>query len=471
MSRLLAVQTAAYSIATLLSRGVAVVLLIVLPAFVSPEDYGVLGIVTTVVALAGLIVPLEISHALVRYYPTADPEAKPALVHSAWTFTLAMLSLAAALAWLFSPQLNAALFGAPHLIDAFRLMILLCVATTLFAFVQNQFRWDFRTKDFVVVTIFFAVAALGLSVAFAVTFADPLVGVLLGQLIATAAALLLGAIRQGKTLGLAISRGALKTMLRFSLPLVPASLAIFVSNYASRLVLQDLTNLRDVGIFTWASQLASIPALLLMGFQSSITPYVMKNHADPACPPLLARMLEAVIAIELCLCLGLGLIAPELIALSGYIEYRAAGPLILIIAPAAVMLQLYVFAPGFAVGERTSWQLGVSLVSAAAAIAGNYLLIAAFGTVGAAAAFLLSSAIFFLLWLGLSQRLYPLPLHGARLAAMVAATVALGYYGAGLDGRWLLKLLLVAALALLALLLRLVDVRWLAALRSARATA
>ena len=59
-------------------------------------------------------------------------------------------------------------------------------------------------------------------------------------------------------------------------------------------------------------------------------------------------------------------------------------------------------------------------------------------------------------------------LRRARLG--LAVTVALGYIGAGLEGRWEVKLLFVAGLLLLGVALRLIDLRWLSALRSAKAT-
>ncbi len=471
MSRSLAVQTAAYSVATLLSRGIAVVFLIVLPAFVSVEDYGVLGLTATVIALASVIIPLEVSQGLVRFYPGAEASAKPPLVNSAWSFTLVMIVAVAIIALWFAAPLNAALFGKAHFLPAFRTMVVLAAATILFTFVQNQFRWDFRTADFVVVSLLFTVVTLALSLLFARLFADPLVGVLTGQLTGTLIALALGAYRQRAILTPRISRLALRRMLRFSLPLVPASLALFVSTYASRLILQAMASLGEVGIFTWASQLASIPALLLLGFQSSVTPYVMKHYRDPGCPALLARMLEALVAIELCLCVGLGLVAPSLIAVSGYTQFTAAGPLVVILAPAAVMLQLYVFAPGFAIGERTKVQLGVSLASAMVGIAANFLLISHFGTVGAAWAFFLCSATFLGAWLTLSQRLYRLPLRKGRLLVMIVAAAGLAIVGGRIEGWLIIKLALVALLALLALALRLLDLRWLTVLRSGKAAA
>ena len=461
MIRALIGHTAAYTFANLVSRGTAVAWLIVLPSFLSVADYGALGLIITAAALVNLLVPLEITQGLARYYPTAEPPAKGAYVATAWTFTLLMLAAAAGLALLESGPLCTLLLGDLAYLTAFRTALVLFVLNTVFYFLQSQFRWDFRSRDYTVVTLLFAVFTLVLSIGFAATFTDPLTGVLTGQVVGLGVGVAVGAAKLRATLGFGIEAAKLKAMLRFSLPLVPASLAIFLSTYVSRFILQDLLQLSDVGLFTWASQIASLPALLLLGVQGALTPLVMKHHAEPETRTVIARAFEAVIAVELCLCLGAGLFTADLIRLLGYGAFAGAGPLVMVLAPALLLLQLYVFAPGFAVRERTELQLMVSVLGAVAAVAFNYLLVGAFGLIGAAFATLGSSALFIGAWFLVSHRLYPTPVRWVRLALFVAAAAATAAVGMVEQGHGLaglaIKLGLVALLAAVALGLGLLN--------------
>jgi O-antigen/teichoic acid export membrane protein len=462
MIRRLVGHTAAYTFANLVSRGTAVVWLIVLPSFLSVADYGALGLIVTTAALVNLLVPLEITQALARYYPTAEPHDKPAYVATAWTFTLLMLAVAAGVALAESGPLCRLLLGDLTYLTAFRTAVGLFVLNTIFYFIQSQFRWDFRSRDYTVVTLLFAVFTLVLSIGFAATFADPLTGVLAGQVVGLAVGVAAGTVGLRATLGFGIEAAKLRTMLRFSLPLVPASLAIFLSTYASRFILQDLLELSDVGLFTWASQIASLPALLLLGVQAALTPLVMKHHAEPDTRMVIARAFEAVIAVELCLCLGAGLFTPDLIRLLGYGAYAGAGPLVMVLAPALLLLQLYVFAPGFAVCERTELQLMVSVLGAVAAVSFNYLLVGAFGLIGAAFATLGSSAVFIGAWFIASHRLYPTPVRWVRLALFALAAIAVAAASMMVSGHGLaglaIKLGLVALLAAVALVLGLLKI-------------
>lgn len=462
MIRQLLAHTAAYTFANIVSRGTILVWLIVLPAFMSPADYGALGLIMTTASLVTMLVAAEVTQGLARYYPTAPQEERDGYSRTAWTFTIAMLAVAGVAALAFSPRLNQLLLGSPGYLPAFRLAIVYFALNTSFIFVQNQFRWDFRARDYTIVTLLFSVATLALSIGLAVLLPDALAGVLLGLVSGVAAGITLGAWRLRRTIGFEGDWAKLGRMLRFSVPLAVAGVALFVSTSASRYMLNGMLSLTEVGLFTWASQLAAIPALLLLGVQAAITPLVMKHHREARTPAILARSFETVVAGALCLCLAVGLFTPELVALLGYQSFAAAAPLVMILAPASLMFQLYVFCPGFAVRERTDLQLLVSVVTALAAVVLNYLLIGHMGLMGAAVGTFASSAIFFGCWFTLSGRLYPVPVRWVRLglfALVTALCAAKSLWPVGGQGHMevVSKLLIVATSGLTALACGLVS--------------
>jgi O-antigen/teichoic acid export membrane protein len=450
-------HSAAYTFANMLARGTVLVWLIVLPHFMGAADYGVLGLVMTVAAFVNVLVPLEVSQALARYYPTAPAAEKPKWSGTAWTFTVTMLLIAAAASLVFSPALSRWLFGSEAYLIEFRLAVLYFAVNTSFLFIQNQYRWSFRARIYTFVTMVFAVVTLGLSLGLAAIMAHPLTGVLIGLLGGAAVGVLLGLLTLRGSMGLLLDRAKFRRMLRFSLPLVPASLSIIVSTYASRFILNDLLTLKEVGLFTWASQVANIPAMLLLGVQAAVTPLVMKHHAAAETPATLARSFEAIFAGSLWICIAIGLVTPEFVWLLGYASYVGAGPLVVILAPAYLLLQLYVFFPGFAVAEKTSLQLLMSIISAVAAVVLNYWLVGLLGLMGAAIATFLSSVLFIALWAGLSYRLYPVPLRIVKLGLFVIGAAVCGFAGEkpgvdGLSGLALKALLLVALSGLAAVL-------------------
>jgi O-antigen/teichoic acid export membrane protein len=292
----------------------------------------------------------------------------------------------------------------------------------------------------------------------------PLVGVVLGQMLGAAVAVGLGAFGLRRSFELRLDKARLGELLHFSLPLVPASVGLFLSVYVSRLILNGLASLDDVGVYTLAAQIGGIATLGIVGVQSAVTPLVMAHHQDPKTPAQLARLFELFVGFGIVASLTLGLFAAEFIYFLGNSEYGIAGPLVLLLAPAALLSQMYFFAPGFAVSKRTKLQMWVSLASAAIAVGANFALISLWGIVGAAFATLASAAAFLTLWFVASQRLYPIPVRWLPVALAVAGAIGLGWASLaapdmGLAAGLVIKAGLLAAAIVLVLVTGLVPLR------------
>lgn len=457
-------QSAAYGAATILSRATLLVSLLVLPYLLTPRDYGALSMLVTVAALVVILVPLEVSQGLARHYAPAPSGEKKAYASSARSFLMLTLLGFLVLGQLLAKPLCLLILGDLGYLAAFRIALLQMALYCLFLFHQNQCRWEFRTAEYVLISLVYSFFNLALSLGLAFLIDPPLVGVVLGQLIGTAVAAGLGAFGLRRSFDWNIDKEKLRRMLNYSLPLVPASVALFANVYGSRVILNALSTLEDVGIYTLAAQIGGIATLGMVGVQAAITPLVMAHYQKPETPGQLARLFEAFFGSAVVVCLLLGLFAPELIYFVGNPEYSAAGPLVLLLAPALLLAQMYVFAPGFAVAKRTLWQMWVSIGSAALGLAANFLLIPWFGIAGAAVATLVSGASFLFLWFLLSQRLYPIPVRWALIGAATAGGVVLGFAGQalgdiGIAAGLAAKTLIVGAAAALVVLIGLVPFR------------
>ena len=457
-------QSVAYGTATILSRATLLVALIVLPFILTPADYGALSMIVTIAALIAVIVPLEVSQGLARHYASAKAAEKEAYASSAWSFLLLAVLAFLLLGQVLAEPLTRLILGDPVYLTMFRIALVYMALNCLFLFLQNQCRWEFRTAEYVLISLLFSFATLGLGLGLGVVLEPPLSGVVLGQAIGAAAAVGLGALVLRRGFSVRIVPARLREMLRFSLPLVPAGLALFVSVHASRLILNAEATLIDVGVYALASQIASIATLGAVGVQSALVPLVMAHYQEPQTPGHIARIFEGFAGVSLVACLALGLFAPDFLRLFDSLAYEAAGPLVLVIAPGLVMAQMYVFAPGFAIAKRTDIQMWVSFAGAAVAVVANYWLIGLWGIMGAAIATLVAAAVFLSLWFLFSQKFYRVPVRWGPVAAVTAAAALFGYAGlsvelpnlaAGLGA----KAAMVAALAGLVFLTRLMPLR------------
>jgi O-antigen/teichoic acid export membrane protein len=195
--------------------------------------------------------------------------------------------------------------------------------------------------------------------------------------------------------------------------------------------------------------------LVLVGIQGALTPLVYAHHHEPETPARLARLFEGFVAVALVACLAIGLFGRELIATFATADYAQAAPLLIWLAPAALLAQMYIFAPGIAIAKKTGWQLAITLSSAVLGAALNGWLIPIAGPMGAALATLAAGALFFGAWLVASQKLYPLPLRGGALLVATALFVIVALAVPKLDAAlgtgpvaWAAKLALLAVIAL-----------------------
>lgn len=423
-----------YAAGTVLSRGIALLLLPLVTRVLSPTEYGALDLIVTLGVLVNLVIPLETSQALGRFWNERTAGApRRRLAGTAFTFTLSVYAVFTAVCALAAVPIAQALFSDARYANAVRAGSCAIALNGVFYLLQNQFRWELRPRAYAAVSVGYALINLALVAVLAWGFQLGLEGVLWAQAAAAACAGALSLAWLRSTLVFGVARDELVAMLRFSLPLVPAGIAIFATFFVNRLMLNALATLEEVGIFGVASRLAGVVTLVLIGVQGALAPLVYAHHHEAETAPRLARLLEGSSGVALAACLALGLFGPELIALVITPEYARAAPLIGWLAVAVILSQMYIFAPGIAIARKTHWQLVITVSSALVGVGLNALLIPRWGVWGATLATLAAGAVFFGAWAIAGQRLYPLPIRTAPLVAAIGLFVLLGLAAPQLD--------------------------------------
>jgi len=309
----------------------------------------------------------------------------------------------------------------------------------------GQFRWALRARDFAIGSAAYPLLVLaGMSALVFENRVSP-EHVLWMQAGAAAAVALACAIALRRDIEWRLDRSELRALLAFSLPLVPAGVAMFAIVYLQRFVLNAMSTLESVGLYAVGSRLAGATTLVLIGVQSALTPLVYAHHAEPGTPAKLARLLEGFWGAALGACLALTVFAPELIVLLAVPAYADAAALMPWLAPAAVLAQMYIFAPGIPLAKKTGWQLAITLAAGAIGLLLALALVPAWDEAGAAVATLVASAAYVAGWLAAGQRLYPLPLRWTPLvgstalyAAVAVAATAMAAWAPG-PLTWLAK--------------------------------
>jgi len=197
---------------------------------------------------------------------------------------------------------------------------------------------------------------------------------------------------------------------------------------------------------------ASISLFGLIGIQGALIPLIYTHYGADRTPGDIARLLRWFVGVSILLCGFLGLFAREILIVLVDPSFHQAGAIVMLLSPACVMMQLYIFFPGMFLAKKTWLQLGVQAATALVNIGVCLWLIPLYGFVGAALGHLAAAVFFCAAWAYSSQQHYRIPVEWRVLAGGVVLYVALVAMGEQLQlDFWssvLFKLPLFAALGL-----------------------
>jgi O-antigen/teichoic acid export membrane protein len=445
--RRLATTGAAYTASSVLSKLVAVVLLPVYTAYLTPADYGAAEVMLASLVAASILIRFGLIESLLRFYymtdvPPASSASLPGAAGSAQGRDFGERVVSTGFAALFWAATAGALICLPlaepiseALLDRpdpglARLAILGLWVLTLWEYVLTLLRLDERARAYFTLTVLNVLATIPVTVWLVVVEDRGAEGILLGSFGTGAVFLAWRLWRERGRLSLGVDRGLLRRMVRFGLPTMPAELSLYSLNFIDRILIVRLAGLAEAGLYALAIKFAQGMNVLARGFQLAFPPLAYSIADDDEARRAYSLIVTWFAAVCAFVVAGLWLLARwlvDLLAAPEYFEaYEAVGPLAAAIALYSLYLVLVVV-----LGRtgRTEFNLPATLAGTAANVALNVVLIPPLGIVGAAIALVASYAVVLVLMYALTQRLFPVPYEWGRLALLIvvtALTVAAG---------------------------------------------
>jgi O-antigen/teichoic acid export membrane protein len=419
------IDSLTYGATNALTRGIALALIPFYTRMLAPSELGVVDLIAVLGNLANLVLAMEVSQAVARYFPPASAADKVNYASTALWFTLGAYSVALSISLLAAAPLAGWIFDAQGNDALLYIALPALWANGVFYFLQNQLRWQLQPRAYALASLICAATSATVSVLLILYSELGVTGVFWGQLAGALAASSYCLVASAETLRPRFDRAKLCAMLRFSAPLVVSSVAALATQYADRIVIKEFMSIADLGIYGVAQRLAAIISLVLAGFQATITPLVTRFSADPSTPEQIAHALRYFLAIALPALLGLSIFSRELVMVFATPVYAAAHGLFPILALAALLAGMYVFAPGLWLARKTRQTMAINLAAAAVSIGLSLAFVPRFGLGGAAVATLLSAGAGFAAQMVLGGRHFPVPMQWARTLAVLPLLAAL----------------------------------------------
>jgi len=231
-----------------------------------------------------------------------------------------------------------------------------------------------------------------------------------------------------KQVGFSFNKELLWKMLKFGLPLVPGSLALFVLNNGDRFFLQKYATADILGKYALGYKIGGIIAIMILGpFNKVWSVYVFKISKRDDYGLIYPKVFKFLMLGYALLGLGLAIFAKELITLIAEPEYLQAYTIVpLIIMAYLIWTASTYFDLAFYIMNKTIYKPFLMGFGAAIILIFYWILIPKYNMYGAAIATVIGFGFFTIATYFVANKVYPLRYEFFRLFYMI--TVAAGIY-------------------------------------------
>lgn len=242
-----------------------------------------------------------------------------------------------------------------------------------------------------------------------------------------------------------------KAMMKFGLPLMPASIVAWLNNSISNLLIKEKLSFTDLGVYSSALSIASLISLIQTGFNMYWTAFVYENYKKEH--GKISAVHNYITYVMILFGMGILFFQDVVFLLLGE-SYRSSKNFFafLLIAPICYTISEST-GVGIAIAKKTQLNMVFILGSLIVNVAGCYLLIPKFGALGAAVASALAGFVYLAIRSVLGEKYYKCVTSYKRSIAALGLMLAACVVNMYLSGKQWLRMggifLLIAVLTLL----------------------
>lgn len=423
-----------FGIGSTLQRAIAFVLIPVYTTRLTTSEYGILGLILITGEILGSIFRLGLLNAVIRsYYDYDNIQDRKVVISTAFFLTIFSCTILFLLGVFNVGKLSILILqNAKYTF----LLFLLIIITALQIFKELPIaviRAEKRSLLFIIVQISTTIIGIGLICYFVINRDFGVRGVLLGTAIMHLIAVLILYLCILKRITFSFSKIESLKMLKFGIPLIPASLAMFIFTSFNRYILERYSTLHEVGLYNLGFQFGMIINIMLVIPIAFVWPAMYLSVKEQrSANDFYSRVLTYTTFAGLFLFLGVSLLSREFIEIVSNKEYWGAYVVIPLIAISYTLLGIQsILNVGVGLKRKTKYIILYTFVGAVTNLVFSFLLIPKYGMMGAAYAILISFSVMLIMVYFINNRLYKIYYEWNRILKIVFASIfifVLGYF-------------------------------------------
>ena len=429
-------HSAVYWIGTFLTNMIGFFLIPLYTRYLQPADYGVLELLVLSINVVTLLIGLQLTNAVAKFYDSAEgTDNKNKVVSTAIILIVLIAGLAFSSLIFSSDRVSVLVFGSVEYSQLFQIVFAAAFFGIIMQIPLLLLRIHDKSKQFVIITLIRVVVTVGLTIYFVVALELGVLGIVSANAIVTA--LICGYLLTTTLakVGFGFSSLYTREMVVYSAPLVPAAIGMFLIHFSDRFFLNHYSTLDELGLYSLAYKFGFLLApLLIQPFglvwgAKMFEIYRLENSHD-----ILRKIFRGYAFLVITALFLLSLFINEIMIIMTTPQYYSAASLVPIIALAYALnaINRLVMTP-FYTEKKTKF---IGLINSSAAIACiilNFVLIEPFGGLGAAVATLLTFSFILILNVYFSAKISSMRWPWSSLIKIIGITIALLIVGELVD--------------------------------------
>lgn len=267
-------NAALYTIATMMTPAVGIILLPIYTAYMEPKQYGIMVTVLSLVGILQFIMLLSLHSAITRlYYDYLDDREEQRKYLGTVTLFVCFISITiAAVLFMLQPLLSKLLFSHIPVAPFYYYFIILSLLKALTSIPIAILRVQEKAGTFIKIAAFKMVLFLSFSLYLLMGLQMGADGALLANILSEGVVLIVYGLNIRSTITIHFSRAYIKKSLSFCLPLFPHKVSDWVINASDRYILEKFVSLELIGFYGLATQMSAVLGMLFMSINSAYLP-------------------------------------------------------------------------------------------------------------------------------------------------------------------------------------------------------
>lgn len=417
-------DTVIYGISGSIGKAIGFFLVPIYTRIFSPEEYGIIEIISTTLGFLEVIVVFNLNSALARYFYELEEENRSKLVSTLLYVILSAVVICTFFDILFAKNISHLLSLKKETISVLYVAFVLLFFRVLFSFFQLILRMERSAIKFSIVQIPYILISTILAIYLVVFLDFGIIGFFWAQLAATIFMLMFQLYFCRNYISLSFSGNILKRALKYSLPMLPTIFSNWVSAASNRYFTLAYIGLQEVGFLSLGAKIATSIALLTTAFGTAWGPFALSLIGDVDQKRVYAKTLTYYAICFLGIASILAIFSKDLVLLLSTHQYENAYKVVGLLAGATAVTGVSgLLMLGIVLSEKTYYHGIGGVVRLVVVLLFSVVLGKKYGLIGLVTATFLGSLPMNIIGYYAGRKHYPIPFQMIKILALLFSFV------------------------------------------------